>query len=164
MLLCKVVYFLVVSKLLCNINFMDVATLSSYSVYIDLSVCVCVCVCDRRGQWMCYYQLIFGRVIKFCKFCVEIEKNMLEWTRLRCVILSVCILMCWELTTVYTFTFVTPTHIIITHTCTHTCTIVIICHFLQSENSNSRTGGKDHQTSNCKFPKHPMFCIVIENL
>ena len=44
MLLCKVVYFLVVSKLLCNINFMDVATLGSYSVYIDLSVCVCVCV------------------------------------------------------------------------------------------------------------------------
>ena len=49
MLLCKIVYYLVVSKLLCNVNFVDIATLGSYSAYIDLSLslslCVCVCVC-----------------------------------------------------------------------------------------------------------------------
>ena len=128
---------------------------------------MCVCVCDRRGQWMCCYQLIFGRVIKFCKFCVEIEKNMLERTQLRCVILSVCILMCSELVftnySLYLYLCHPNPYYYHTYLHTHTCTIMILCHFLPSENSNSRAGWKDHQTSNCKFPKHPTFCIVIES-
>ena len=48
------------------------------------------------------------------------------------------------------------------HTYTHMHKHELFFIIYHTENSNSRTGWKDHQTSNCKFPKHLPFCIDIE--